>query len=229
MPSEKDFKRLIRARMAKTGESYTTARAHLIDKRDPLPPDHESLAGMSDAAVADATGRTWLEWVRALDAEDAASLPHADIAALVSGRFGVGDWWTQMVTVGYERLRGLRAVGQRRDGGWEANKSRTYPVPAERLFRAFADPEERQRWLPDSGWTHTAVREDTSIRGAWPDGTRVNAYFTGKGSAKSTVSVQHEKLPDAAARDDAKEAWGERLDRLGRFLAADDHGSSTDP
>jgi hypothetical protein len=29
MPTDKDFKRLVRARMAKTGEAYTTARAHL--------------------------------------------------------------------------------------------------------------------------------------------------------------------------------------------------------
>ena len=29
MPTDKDLKRLVRARMAKTGEAYTTARAHL--------------------------------------------------------------------------------------------------------------------------------------------------------------------------------------------------------
>jgi hypothetical protein len=29
MPADKDFKRLVRARMGRTGESYTTARSHL--------------------------------------------------------------------------------------------------------------------------------------------------------------------------------------------------------
>src|SRR5437667_79186 len=33
MPTNKDFKRLVRARMRKTGESYTTARAHLLAKK----------------------------------------------------------------------------------------------------------------------------------------------------------------------------------------------------
>jgi hypothetical protein len=33
MPQDKDFKRLVRARMGKTGESYTTARAHLRPDR----------------------------------------------------------------------------------------------------------------------------------------------------------------------------------------------------
>jgi hypothetical protein len=32
MPTQKDFKRLVRARMAKTGEAYTAARAQLLRK-----------------------------------------------------------------------------------------------------------------------------------------------------------------------------------------------------
>jgi hypothetical protein len=35
MPTDKDFKRLVRARMGKTGESYTTARSHLRPNGDP--------------------------------------------------------------------------------------------------------------------------------------------------------------------------------------------------
>jgi hypothetical protein len=35
MPADKDFKRLVRARMGRTGESYTTARSHLRPDGDP--------------------------------------------------------------------------------------------------------------------------------------------------------------------------------------------------
>ena len=38
MPTDKDFKRLVRARMGKTGEAYTTARAHLRPDRGPAAP-----------------------------------------------------------------------------------------------------------------------------------------------------------------------------------------------
>ena len=38
MPTDKDFKRLVRARMGRTGEAYTTARAHLRPDRDPTRP-----------------------------------------------------------------------------------------------------------------------------------------------------------------------------------------------
>ena len=64
MPSNKDFKRLTRLRMAKTGESYTTARAHLIEKHAI---SHADLTGMSDAAVGKATGHDWQQWVELLD------------------------------------------------------------------------------------------------------------------------------------------------------------------
>jgi hypothetical protein len=39
MPTDKDFKRLVRARMGRTGEAYTTARAHLRPHGDPDRPD----------------------------------------------------------------------------------------------------------------------------------------------------------------------------------------------
>ena len=39
MPADKDFKRLVRARMGRTGESYTTARSHLRPDGDPGRPD----------------------------------------------------------------------------------------------------------------------------------------------------------------------------------------------
>src|SRR4030095_6051678 len=38
MPTDKDFKRLVRARMGRIGEAYTTGRAHLRPHPDPPPP-----------------------------------------------------------------------------------------------------------------------------------------------------------------------------------------------
>ena len=56
MPTNKDFKHVVRDRTKKTGESY--------------------------------------------------------IAEYVHTKYKVADWWTQTVTVGYERIKGLRARGQ---------------------------------------------------------------------------------------------------------------------
>jgi hypothetical protein len=65
---------------------------------------------MSDSAVSKQTGRTWAEWVGVLDAARAAEKPHRQIAAYFAS-LGTPRWWSQMVTVGYERIRGLREKG----------------------------------------------------------------------------------------------------------------------
>lgn len=220
MTRQKDLKRLVRARMKKTGESYTTARAQLTRKKQrtssrSVPEDrYAELAGMGDEAVRAKTGKTWKQWVRALDAIDAVEMPHRDIARHVGQTYELTGWWAQTVTVGYERIRGLRDVGQRRGGGYEANKSRTFPTPVARLYRAFADPATRRRWLPGVDLSFRKKTPEKSLRITWPDGTSVHVYFTAKGDAKSQVAIQHAGLAtksDAARR---KAYWGERLDAL---------------
>jgi hypothetical protein len=203
MPKQKDLKRIVRSRMQKTGESYTAARQQVIKKKDA---DFAALAGMSDASVRQATGKTWAEWVRFLDEAGSTSKPHRDTVRIVHA-LGTPDWWSQMVTVGYERIRGLRDKGQRRGGGYEAGKSKTFSMPVRDLFKAFLEQ------LPSSA----AVKSKTAnkrVRLAWDDGTMVEAVFISKTSKKSTVAVTHQKLPDKAAATKMKSWWGERLAAL---------------
>ncbi|MEM7587879.1 MAG: hypothetical protein AAF560_31110 [Acidobacteriota bacterium] len=151
MPKNKDLKRLVRARMQKTGESYTAALAQLLRKGTELSePDYPELAGMSDQAVESKTGRTWKQWTHELDRVDAASKPHREIASWVGEHYDVSLWWAQSITVGYERIKGLREIGQRREGSYDANKSKTFPVPLAKLYDAFHDEATRARWLPDA-------------------------------------------------------------------------------
>ncbi|MGE5278986.1 MAG: hypothetical protein ACM3SU_18485 [Acidobacteriota bacterium] len=217
MPKQKDLKRLVRARMKKTGESYTAARAQLVKKSEPPRSNYAEIAGMSDASVGKRTGRTWAQWVEALDRAGAARKPHREIARYVSS-LGTPDWWSQMVTVGYERIRGLRDRGQRRGGGYEASKSRTFPVSVGALFGAFADDRQRRRWLPVKIAVRTA-NPPKRMRVTWEDGSIVALEFMAKGSAKSTVAIGHLKLPDKAAADAMKKAWSGYFDRLGRHLS----------
>jgi hypothetical protein len=224
MVQNKDFKRLVRARMRKTGESYTAARAQLQGKPKSgssltaPKTDYAALAGKSDTVMKTRTGRVWQEWVEALDRHGAAKLPHREIAQMVSSEFGVGDWWSQMVTVGYERIKGLRAVGQRMDGSYEASKSRTYAVPVKQLFDAWADATTRRRWLSEKNVTLRSATSPKAIRFRWNDGTVVVIGFTPKGKAKSAVAVQHGKLPSREAADRVKKFWSDRLDALGEVL-----------
>lgn len=216
MPRQKDLKRLVRARMRKTGEAYTVARLRLLKKTEPAP-DHAAAAGMSDASVEKATGRTWAQWVRTLDAAGAAQKPHREIARHLSS-LGVPSWWSQMVTVGYERIRGLRDCGQRRGGGYTATKSRTFGVPVATLFEAFADAGIRRRWLPG----RIVVRSATAnkrMRMAREDGTVALVGFTSKAGARSAVAIEHQGLPDRSASEATKKAWSEAFVRLAELLS----------
>lgn len=233
MPANKDFKRLVRGRMQKTGEAYTTARAHLLGTRSPararspqsaasIPEsaDYAVLGGKSDAILKEKTGCTWERWVKALDRVNAATWPHPKIAKYVQEKYRIPGWWAQTVTVGYERIKGLREVGQRRDGSFEASKSRTFPVPLSRLYRAFNHAPTRARWLPDVDLAvRTAVR-DKSMRITWPDHTTVDAWFLDKGERKSQVALAHAKLPDRSAVNRMKQYWAQRLDVLRDLLVA---------
>ncbi|MBA2458408.1 MAG: hypothetical protein H0V43_05555 [Gemmatimonadales bacterium] len=222
MPTDKDLKRLVRSRMAKTGEAYTTARARLLTKKQPArtpPPDYAAVAGMSDATIQAKTGCSWERWVRALDRAGAHEWPHGEIATYVREKYKVPSWWTQAVTVGYERIKGLRVVGQRRAGGYEASKSRVFAVPVGRLYRAFHDARTRRRWLGGVKLTVRTATPDKSMRITWPDGTSVEVYFVGKGPAKSQVAVQHGKLTDKESAERVKAYWSERLGALEAILA----------
>jgi uncharacterized protein YndB with AHSA1/START domain len=150
---------------------------------------------------------------------EAHTWPHARIAAYAHEKFKVSEWWSQAVTVGYERIRGLRDIGQRRGGGYEANKSRTFPVPVAALYAAFADARRRARWLSGVKMAVRKATRNKSVRITWEDGTSVEVWLIAKGAAKSTAQVSHRRLPDKAAAARAKAYWNERLDALGEMLA----------
>jgi hypothetical protein len=225
MPTNKDFKRLVRARMAKTGEAYTTARAQLLNKKlaAPVPTrlkiDYAKLAGMSDASIKARTGCTWERWATALDYVHADTWPHREIATYVVEKYKISGWWAQTVTVGYERIKGLRAIGQRRGGGFEASKSRVMAVPIGRLYRSFSDARSRARWLPGVKLTVRSATQFKYMRLLWPDRTLVQIGFIRKGPKKSQVAIQHGSLPDRQSATRIKEFWAERLAALERALA----------
>ena len=239
MPTNKDFKRLVRARMEKTGEAYTAARANLL-KRTPTTPaisapatsatssriasgssakiNYAKLAGMSDAAIKKATGCDWDKWVFCLDYVGAQDWSHRAIADHVHTAYKVKDWWTQAVTVGYERIKGLRAIGQRRDGGFEANKSKTLDASAAVVFRAFAHARVRKHWLPGVTVTVKKATPNRSVRMIWNDGTPVEVWIVPKGTKTTAAQVQHRKLASKEDADTRKKFWDERLTALADTL-----------
>jgi uncharacterized protein YndB with AHSA1/START domain len=242
MPRQKDLKRLVRARMHKTGEAYTSARAHVLAKpraksrtsatapaadtavaevSAPKAKEYAKLAGMSDAIIKEKTGCTWERWVKSLDYHGAAEMSHRDIATLIHAKYKTPSWWTQTVAVGYERIKGLRARGQQRDGTFGATKSRTFNVPVSELFDAWMDASVRKRWLDGTSVTVRTATAPKTMRLDWTDGSIIAVGFTSKGKSKSAVALEHSKLPDRDAVKAIKDYWSERFDALAEVLATE--------
>jgi hypothetical protein len=219
MTEHKSFKRLVRGRMEKTGESYTAARANLLRAEEPKGTDAPALA-TSDTMIRQRTGRGWEEWFELLDEWGAADRSHREIARWVAAQQGVDPlaWNAQAVAGSYELARGLRVVGEKPDG-FAVTTSKTVVVPVARLYDAFVDQSLRERWLPDGELRERTATKPKSARFDWGDShTRVNVTFVAKSEAKSTVALEHRRLPDADEAARMKVYWRKRVAVLKEVL-----------
>jgi hypothetical protein len=212
MTRQRSFKRLVRARMEKTGESYAAARAKLLSA-DGQVKDGVTLT-MSDEAIRKRTGRGWEEWFDLLDDWGAAERSHTEIARWITQEQGLDGWSSQSVTVSFERARVGRALGEHADG-FSVTASKTVTVPIDQLYEAFVNASRRRRWLPDGKLRVRTSIEPKSARFDWGDGsTRVAVGFTAKGVGKSQVALEHSRLPDATEAGRMKAYWRERVGTL---------------
>ena len=220
MTTQSSFKRLVRARMDKTGESYTAARATLLSAEDSKTSSGAALT-MSDEAIRRRSGRGWEEWFGVLDEWGAVERPHKEIARWLRQEQGIDGWDAQSVAVSYERARGRRAVGERPDG-FSVTAQKTVAVPVDRLYDAVVDESLRSQWLRDGELRERTATKPKSARFDWGDGeTRVVVGFQAKGEAKSTVALEHERLPDAEQAERMKAFWRDRLTTLKTLLEAE--------
>jgi len=174
----------------------------------------QRVAGISDEAVRAKTGKSWSEWFAVLDAAGAAEMDHPAIAKYLYNELGVPDWWSQMVTVGYERARGRRRVHETARG-FQISRSKTIEVSAARAFKAWSEAAIRNRWLPGKELKIRKATRNKRIRGTWsPDGSDLTVDFTAKGPSKVQVVVQHNRLPDPKQAERMKVFWSAALTKL---------------
>jgi hypothetical protein len=222
MTKESSFKRRVRDRMSKTGESYAAARSQLSPKRARVQAARERLAATDDRPTDDkvvaATGKRWEAWFSVLDRWGARQRKHGETVAFLMQEHDVPSWWAQSITVWYERARGMRVKHQQADG-FTIYASKTIAVPVEVLFDAFVNPRSRRKWLTDGTMSLRTSQPGHTARFDWGDGaTRVSVSFEDKGAGKAIVAVAHERLPDADEAEVTKASWRERLAGLKSFL-----------
>ncbi len=175
----------------------------------------EKLAGVGDAAVRKATGKNWQQWLVILDRLGAREMAHKSIAEALRAQHRLDGWWAQMITVGYEQSRGLRAVLERADG-FAACISRTVNTRLGVLYEAFSQEAAR---LEKNGIQVRRSVSGKSMRVQMDDGSKLEMNFNESGGGKSTVSVEHSRLKSAKDASESKAFWQLTLDELQQKLA----------
>ncbi len=227
MTKQESFKRRVRERMEKTGERYGAARRALLgglaDTTQTSAPEADGTRvrvratepEVDDLTIKRATGRDWDEWCDLIDAWPGHEAGHRAIAAHIHDEYGLGMWWGQAVTVGYERITGRRVVNQLSDGTFSAGKTRTVIVDVATLRAAIVDDDARSALFPGlethlrSKPTSKALRVGVAI-----DGQAIGSAlfsFTPKADGRVMVNVSHDELPDAAAVAQWKQYWSDWL------------------
>jgi len=243
------LKKVIRARAAKTGERYTTARRHVLNELqqrsapsatitptiESRPAPGPSRGSVSEATSREKTGHGLTHWFDVLDRFGAVEKGHTAAARHLHDAHHVPGWYAQGITVAYERARGVRALNQRGDGEYEVSISKVVAVAtAADVIKAFSKAR-RRRWTkevdPNLSRALTAaldgpaskgfiVRADGQGRCRYKwDGTTVQFYLLPKTGGKLSVVVTNTKLPGAAILEQRRTQWRTALNALAEHLA----------
>jgi hypothetical protein len=169
----------------------------------------------SDAKIRENTGHTWDEWIDLIDAGPGRTAGHTAIAAWVQAVHGVPGWWAQGVTVGYERITGLRLPGQMPDGTFSVSRSRVLGLSADRLRAILLDDSGRADLFPGldtvlrSKPTSKALRFAAASSGAPLGSLLFSADPQPEGRLRLTVT--HDKLTGSDEAERWKQFWADWL------------------
>ena len=244
MTRARALKHVIRARVAKTGERYTTARRHvlntlqgprLVEKRPaapppPAPPVKKATkrSGISEAKFVEKTGHGFDHWFAVLDRFDAVKKGHTAAARHLYEAHGVEGWYAQGITVAYERERGVRAVNQRCDGAFEVSVSKTLAGDAAAVAKALKDPRVRAKLkAPDDTLVPAlaaglvapkskgfVIRPDGLGRFRYKWGGTTVQFYVVPKLGKVSVTVTNMNLADSGMVEERRTVWRAFLNSL---------------
>jgi hypothetical protein len=254
MTQASKLKAVIRTRAAKTGETYTTARRHVLAARPAKPATRIELVKapprvveatakpeaakpardprvprgeLSDKTSRKSTGHGLEHWFKVLDAYGKTH-GHTKAADHLYAEHKVQGWHAQMITVTWERARGLRQENQSCTGTFQVSVSRTLETPVDWVVAFFNDPVRRKAWLKGAA---PALRESMEaafaagkamelkkagyarMRYKWLSSV-VELRVTGKATGGCSIVADSSDLPDAGTVPVRREAFSAALDGL---------------
>jgi len=259
MTRQKKLKKTIRARSRKTGESYTAARRQVLEARrrkargatasamTKAPPaaapprvPASRPPRPREASLIEKTGHGLDHWFAVLDAFDRAKKGHTAAAAHLHEVHGVPGWHSQMVTVAYERERGLRAMNQASAGDFQVSITRSLPAAVAEVADAIGRADRRRVWLRgadsalarawNAAFDGPQARQVTfkspnyaRMRFPW-DGSTVEIHINGKPKGGSSIVAYNRGLDAPEKVEQRRAQWRAALEALKSYLTRERPG-----
>jgi hypothetical protein len=206
-----------------------------------MPTKRTGDTNISEATVRAKTGKTWKQWFAILDKWGAKEKIHKDIAAHLRNDLGTTAWWSQMITVEYERKQRGRKVGERpTEGGFTMDVQRTVTSTAKKAFDTFLQAEHAAMWFTKKAQADVRVGGSYSnsdgdqgeflaldvpkrARFTWDNkrhcpGTIVELTIHSAGPGKVEVRISHSRLKNAKDREKMKQGWSWALDSFKSYI-----------
>ena len=250
MTRDRALKLVIRARAARTGERYTAARRQVLRALErpsaapalstsaadvqPAAAAPRSKSPVSEAKVAENTGYGLAHWFDLLDRFGAIEKGHTASARHLRESHGVSGWYSQGITVAYERARGVRGVNQRVDGEFEVSVSKVVAADSATVAKTLSSARQRRQLSgvdaellqalgaalkkPSKG---IRLRADGlgTFRYKWGK-TTVQLYLVPRPGGKTSLVATSGKLGSAAMVEARRTQWRAALNALATLLAA---------
>lgn len=191
---------------------------------------------VGDEAIKAKTGRSWPEWIVVIDGFGGEGMTHKDIArklhddGLIAGEGSANaGWWAQAVTVGYEKLKGRRVLGETADAGFQVGVHKTVPYELAKVWEFILSPVGLELWV---GQVPELVLEEKSCYQAkdgttgevrsfkelefirltwqppdWKEPSTLQLRLAETGPGKTRIGFHHERLAGVTQREQMKKHW----------------------
>ncbi len=189
---------------------------------------------ISDASVHKATGKTWREWLADISQAETKPWTHKKIAEYLHDERNLTPWWSQMVAVTYEKMRGRRVTGEKADATFQVGVQKTFFVCNANVWELLISQEGTALWLGDSEEAITfeegaEYRTRSGLKGVvkklkqseyirlvwrhpeWSKASILHVRVSKPSEGKTTVIFHHEDLPNRTERDRMGVRWREVL------------------
>jgi uncharacterized protein YndB with AHSA1/START domain len=204
-----------------------------------MKPTSSDSPAVTDANAREKTGKTMKQWFALLDEAGGIDQGRRELVNHMYSTHKLDEWWATTLVVEYERAKGaLEKDGKPK--GYSICSTKTVAAPLERVFAAFGDAKDLDRWLGartkvefrDGGTlqngdgdraTFQRIRANKDLRLDWEhaeraSGSQIEVLFVERGANKTGITLNHTRIQSRKHADELRAGWSAAFEQLKQHL-----------